>query len=475
MTVSAADWSELQETIAGDVVLPDAPEYDAVRKPAMFRFQDVRPQAVVRCHTDADVGNVIGFAKRFGLRTAVRSGGHCFAGRSSTDGVVIDVSPMRSVTVTDGAVTVGAGTRLGELYDALDRHGLTIAAGCGPTVGIAGLTLGGGLGILGRRYGLTCDQLRWARVVLADGRVVECSERRDEDMFWALRGAGGGTLGVVTSLDFATVPAPPGTGFHLVWPHSAAAAVIEAWQVWAPDAPDELAASLLVKAGSDADRPAVVNVFGAMLGTESTTVDLLDELVARAGQDPTSADHVYASYREVKRYLVDLGDRMEGDASHRATSQPGPVYSKSEFFRRPLPTRRHRGAGRQSRQWQDAGRVASAGLHPVGRRLQPGATTRDSLRPSCRAVPAQARARPRRRRVGRHDQCWAPLADAVVDDGASVGIGWRVSELPRSRARERRARLLPVQSGAPDPRSNADTTPTISSPFAKFLMVELVD
>src|SRR5215207_4516621 len=228
MTVSAADWFELQETIAGEVVRPGAPEYDAVRKPAMFRFRDVRPRAVVRCHTDADVGNVIGFARRLGLPTAVRSGGHCFAGRSSTDGVVIDVSPMRSVTVTDGAVTVGAGTRLGELYDALDRHGLTIAAGCGPTVGIAGLTLGGGLGILGRRYGLTCDQLRGARVVLADGRVVECDERRDEDLFWALRGAGGGTLGVVTSLDFATVPAPPGTGFHLVWPHSAAAAVIEA-------------------------------------------------------------------------------------------------------------------------------------------------------------------------------------------------------------------------------------------------------
>ena len=288
--------------------------------------------------TDADVGNVIGFAKRFGLRTAVRSGGHCFAGRSSTDGVVIDVSPMRSVTVTDGAVTVGAGTRLGELYDALDRHGLTIAAGCGPTVGIAGLTLGGGLGILGRRYGLTCDQLRGARVVLADGRVVECDERRDEDLFWALRGAGGGTLGVVTSLDFATVPAPPGTGFHLVWPHSAAAAVIEAWQEWAPDAPDELAASLLVKAGSDADRPPVVNVFGAMLGAEST-VDLLDELVARAGQDP---DVGRSCVRVLPRYQAIPGRPRRSDgwrrASRLATSQPGPVYSKSEFFRRPLPT-----------------------------------------------------------------------------------------------------------------------------------------
>jgi FAD/FMN-containing dehydrogenase len=336
--ITSADWYGLQDTIAGEVVLPGSPEYDAVRKPAMVRFHDVRPRAVVRCVTDADVGEVIGFAKRVGLRIAIRSGGHCFAGRSSTDGVVMDVSPMRSVTVTDGVVTVGAGTRLGELYDALDRHGLTIAAGCGPTVGIAGLTLGGGLGILGRRYGLTCDQLRRAQVVLADGRILECDERHDADLFWALRGAGGGTLGVVTSLVVDTVSAPPATGFHLVWPHTAAASVIEAWQAWAPDAPDELAASLLVRAGRDADRPPMVNVFGAMLGVESATLELLDELVARAGHDPTSTDHVHASYREIKRYLVDLGDQMEGGVSHGSPVEPGPAYSRSEFFRRPLPT-----------------------------------------------------------------------------------------------------------------------------------------
>ena len=174
-------------------------------------------------------------------------------------------------------------------YDALDRHGLTIAAGCGPTVGIAGLTLGGGLGILGRGSGLTCDQLRRARVVLADGRVVECDERRDEDLFWALRGAGGGTLGVVASFDFATVPARPGTGFHLIWPHSAAAAVIEAWQVWAPDAPDELAAEPARQGRQAAKRTS--RRWSTCSGpcwepATSTTVDLLDDLVVRAGQDP---------------------------------------------------------------------------------------------------------------------------------------------------------------------------------------------
>ncbi len=107
--IASADWYGLQDTIAGEVVLPGSPEYDAVRKPAMVRFHDVRPRAVVRCVTDADVGEVIGFAKRVGLRIAIRSGGHRFAGRSSTDGVVMDVSPMRSVTRPAASGAGGSG------------------------------------------------------------------------------------------------------------------------------------------------------------------------------------------------------------------------------------------------------------------------------------------------------------------------------------------------------------------------------
>ena len=330
MTRAAPDWSALQRAIEGEVILPGSLDYESVRKPAIARFHDVLPQAVVRCATSADVSETISFARGVGLRIAARSGGHCFAGRSSTEGVVIDVSPMRSVSVSGGVATVGAGARLGEVYDALDGHGLTIPAGCGPDVGISGLALGGGLGILGRKHGLTSDHLIGAQVALADGRVVECDEHRDGELLWALRGAGGGNFGVVTSLDFGTLPAPAATSFRLIWPDTCATTVVEAWQDWSPAAPDELAASLLLTASSDAEEPPVVNVFGAMLGTESDTEELLDELVARVGADPTSATLEHAPYRETKRYLAEHGPGEDRPNGHQ--------FNKSEFFRRPLPT-----------------------------------------------------------------------------------------------------------------------------------------
>jgi FAD/FMN-containing dehydrogenase len=326
----APDWDALSRAIAGDVVLPGSPDYEAVRKPAIARFHDVRPQAIVRCGTSTDVAETIGLARRVGLRMAIRSGGHCFAGRSSTQGIVVDVTPMRSVSVAGGLATVGAGARLGDVYDALAEHDLTIPAGCGPTVGIAGLTLGGGLGILGRTYGLTSDHLRSARIVLADGRVVECDDHHDEELFWALRGAGSGTFGVVTSLVFGTVPAPAATCFQLVWPHRHAAAIIDAWQAWAPAAPDELAASLLVTAAAAPDRPPEVTLFGAMLGSAADAADQLAELVARAGADPTSAVCEHLPYREAKRYLAEHGPADDWPQGHS--------FSKAEFFGRPLAT-----------------------------------------------------------------------------------------------------------------------------------------
>jgi FAD/FMN-containing dehydrogenase len=317
----------LADRIAGEVLAPGAAPYESARKPAMARWHGVRPRAVVLCEGASDVVEALAFARRSDVHVAVRSGGHCFAGRSSTPGMVIDVTPMDSVSVAGAVATVGAGTRLADLYDALDEHGLTVPAGCGPTVGIAGLTLGGGLGILGRKYGLTCDRLLAAQVVLADGRVVDCDEERHADLFWALRGAGAGQFGVVTSLAFETVPAPAATTFHLVWPAGDGAAVIEAWQKWAPDAPDELSASLRLTG----DDLLAVNLFGVMLGSEPDAVELLDGFVARVGADPASASHQHLPYRAAKQALVGLG------AAEAEPDQPRPMFSKSEFFRRPLP------------------------------------------------------------------------------------------------------------------------------------------
>jgi FAD/FMN-containing dehydrogenase len=328
MTMADPDWAALRSSVAGDVVTAADPEYDDLRRPAIANFHDVLPRAVVRCATPSDVAETLAFADRFGLPLVPRSGGHCFAGRSSTEGVVVDVSPMSSISVSDSVASVGAGCRLGAIYDALTAERVTIPAGCGATVGIAGLVLGGGLGVLGRTYGLTSDRLVAAEVVLADGRIVRADQNNEPDLFWALRGAGGGRFGVVTSLDIATVSMPAMTTFHLTWPQSDAVAVAEAWQEWAPKAPDPIAASLLLRAEGDTGEPATVNVFGAAISSESDTTAQLDEFVARAGAEPATIVTAEASYPEAKRWLATRFPGDEGDLH---------LHSKSEFFGRPLP------------------------------------------------------------------------------------------------------------------------------------------
>jgi FAD/FMN-containing dehydrogenase len=202
-------------------------------------------------------------------------------------------------------------------------------------VGIAGLTLGGGLGILGRKYGLTSDLLIGAQIVLADGRILDCDESRHADLFWALRGAGSGNFGVVTSLVFRTVPAREITNFHLAWPFHRAVGVIEAWQQWAPYGPDELAASLKVTASGDAERPPSVDIYGALMGTESDAIDLLDELVTRLGTDPISFSKKQMSFSETRHFWANLG---AAEAPQTEEARQPYLFTKSEFFKRELPT-----------------------------------------------------------------------------------------------------------------------------------------
>src|SRR4029450_6257156 len=180
------DWGALERVIEGEVELPGSPAYDASRRPFNARFHGLAPAAIVSCATPRDASEAISFARRHGLEVAMRSGGHSFAGHSSTRGGVIDVGPMRSVAVSGDLAVVGAGARLGEVYDALQDHGLAIPGGTCPTVGVAGLTLGGGLGILGRKYGATSDRLMGAEIVLADGSILWCDEHHYQDLFWAL-------------------------------------------------------------------------------------------------------------------------------------------------------------------------------------------------------------------------------------------------------------------------------------------------
>jgi FAD/FMN-containing dehydrogenase len=329
MATIETDWRELTAALEGEVVLPGSPRYDDVRRPQIPRFHGIRPQAVVLCRTPVDVAEAIAFARRSGIAVTVRSGGHDFAGRSTGLGIVLDLSAMHSLEVADGLATVGPGFRLGDLYAALARHDVTIPAGCGATVGIGGQALGGGLGLLGRSRGLTSDQVVAAQVVLADGRVVECDEQREEDLFWALRGAGAYGLGVVTRLTLRTVPEPVATSFHLQWPYKRAAALIAAWQEWSPTGPDALAASLLVTVGREAGAEPVVHVFGSLLSGEAETESLLDEFVSVAGADPASSERSHMPYGSLKPHLAERGPGDQED-------EDGRPYTKSEFFREPL-------------------------------------------------------------------------------------------------------------------------------------------
>ena len=331
-------WRDLAAALSGEVVLPGSPRYDEVRRPQIPRFHAVRPQAVVLCRTPADVAEAVAFARRAGIELAVRSGGHDFAGRSTGPGMVLDLSPMRSLGVAEGLASVGPGVRIGELYRALAQHELTIPAGCGATVGIGGQALGGGLGLLGRSRGLTSDQVVAAEVVLADGRVVECDEQRHEDLFWALRGAGALGFGVVTRLTLRTLAEPAATSFHLTWPHERAPALVAAWQGWSPAGPEGLAASLLVTVAGEAGAEPVVHLFGSMIGGETETAALLEQFVSVAGADPASSERAHMRYGSLKGYLAERGPGDQGDAGRPPVPEVG-------VLPRAAAGRRGRGAG----------------------------------------------------------------------------------------------------------------------------------
>ena len=331
-----ASWGSLESRIEGELVLPGSPDFDVAYRALNARFDDVQPLAIVRCTNPDDVAEVIRFAGTHGMEVGTRGGGHCFGGRSSSGGLLVDVTRMHAVEVSGGAVTVGGGTRIGEVYASLLQHDLAIPAGSCPSVGIAGLALGGGLGIIGRRYGLTSDHLLGAQIVLADGRIVECDEHHEEDLFWALRGAGAGNFGVVTSLTFGTIPAPAATNFHLAWSFSEAAAAIDAWQSWAPAAPEELSASLLIGASAHIEEPPSVGVIGVMLGAESDATDLVEALVGRARSEPDLVFLKHLSFEETTRFWGERASREPAEGEPSGWELRGHRFIKSEFFQRPL-------------------------------------------------------------------------------------------------------------------------------------------
>jgi FAD/FMN-containing dehydrogenase len=241
--MSATEFDALRKGFEGTVLTPQDPDYDEARK-IWNAMVDKRPRVIARCATTQDAVRAVNFARDHDILLAVRGAGHHIAGNSiCDDGLVVDLSQMRAVTVDPAAAraTAEGGATLADFDGATLKHGLATPVGINSTTGIAGLTLGGGFGWLSRKYGMTVDNLESAEVVTAQGKVVHASSTENPDLFWALRG-GSGNFGVVTKFEFRLHRVGPDLLSGLiVYPFSEAKSVLSRYREFVAGAPEELA------------------------------------------------------------------------------------------------------------------------------------------------------------------------------------------------------------------------------------------
>lgn len=319
-------WDALAAAVTGTLLRSGSSGWDAARKLQNPRYDDADPQAVLRVAGVPDVQAALAFARNTRTPVALRAGGHSYTGWSAggapgTDvprSLVVSTQDLDAVRVDGDTATIGPGARLADVYAALARAGRAIGAGSCPTVGIGGLTLGGGVGVLVRSFGLTCDQLTGVTLVTPDGAVHQVSATAEPDLFWACRGGGGGTVGVVTSMTFRTQPAPDVLLFSIVFPWSAAAAVVRAWQDWAPVADPQLWSTLKLLNGTRHTAP-TVTVTGVWTGAKTGADASVDGFIAATGATPTSHTADELSYGDAMVRLAGAPQRV----SEAATSSIG--------------------------------------------------------------------------------------------------------------------------------------------------------
>lgn len=264
-----------------EFLTPNSPKYDQYLAASNLRTT-LRPALRALCKTGQSVAAVLDWVRTNGLPFAVRSGGHSYEGFSQSMNVVIDTRLIDSVTLDPGSetVTVGAGASLGTVYKALKDTGFAFAAGSCPTVGVAGHALGGGFGLLGRIYGLTCDNLLSINIVTADSQMLTADAQHEPDLFWACRGGGGGSFGIATGFSFRVQPLSQVLVFGVTWTlaKSKAARLFKAWQQWAPATSNQITS--IMKVGSRSDGKLSLRCIGQSTGSESALRGELDGLLA---------------------------------------------------------------------------------------------------------------------------------------------------------------------------------------------------
>jgi FAD/FMN-containing dehydrogenase len=280
------------------VITPEDADFDQAR--AVFYGMDRRPVAIVRVADETDVAHVVSLARETGVELAVRSGGHSLAGHSvSEGGIVLDLSDMKALDIDTDSRSAWAqsGLTAGEFTTAAGTHGLATGFGDAATVGIGGITLGGGVGLLSRKHGLTIDSLLAAEIVTADGELVHADENSHPDLFWAIRG-GGGNFGVVTRLQFRLQEVDDIVGGMMMLP--ATPDVLRSFVELAEAAPDDL--STILNAMKAPPMPFVPEQYHGQV--------VLFALMAYAG-DISEGEEVVARFRALAEPIIDMVQPMK--------------------------------------------------------------------------------------------------------------------------------------------------------------------
>ena len=325
--------------IRGQVIKRGASGFAQAAHVYNTRFDNVLPSWVARPLDAADVRTAVSWGVAHDIPLRARSGGHSYAGYSTLlGGVALDLRNLRGVNIDlhAGTATIGAGAQLIDVYAALAARGVTIPAGSCPSVGIAGHALGGGMGLAGRQFGLTADNLLSARIVTADGRLLTVSAHQNPDLYWALRGGGGGNFGVVTSFTFRVHPVPRTVAWFIVgWPASRGADALAAWQAWAPHARRQLTSIFHLSSAG----PLPVQVTGQYFGPAHDLGGLLAPLTAVGQASVQTGDLGY-----LQAQLLWAGcSTISFTACHTTGTRPGGTLpresfqAKSDYVAKPLP------------------------------------------------------------------------------------------------------------------------------------------
>ncbi|MFK4070893.1 FAD-binding oxidoreductase [Streptomyces sp. NPDC029674] len=374
--LESVPWSRLRGHLGGELVLPGDAGYAQAKQLDSRQYDAISPRAVAYCESPADVALCLAFAQDHALALSVRSGGHSLGGYSTTTGLVVDVSRLNSVilsgTGAGARAVLGAGAQNVDVLNTLAPAGLAVTGGACATVAAGGFIQGGGVGFLTRALGVACDALTSARVVLADGRWVTASAKSHPDLFWALRGGGGGNFGVVTSYTLKPSAVTDVATATLLFAWDKALDMVEGYARWLVDAPRPIGGACVITLPDAA--PGATPVPAIRLVSTGTQAQLDDEtarLLSLTGT-PVSRSAATVAHRDLMMGIYGCATKTVAQC-HRAGATaegqlPRPAYSleRSRMFTSPMSRTGWAGALAVFDAERRAGQMHQLQVLPVG-------------------------------------------------------------------------------------------------------------